>query len=63
MCILWSDLSGGQTSLACREGKSARHSHCAFFARQVAERRLDEDEAFDAARELACGLVEKACKL
>jgi glucuronate isomerase len=41
----------------------ARRIDCAFLARLVAEHRLDEDEAFDVAYELAYGLVKKAYKL
>ncbi|MFP5278047.1 MAG: glucuronate isomerase [Acidobacteriota bacterium] len=41
----------------------ARRIDCAFLARLVAERRLDEDEAHEVARDLAYGLVKKAYKL
>jgi glucuronate isomerase len=41
----------------------ARRVDCGFLARLVAEHRLDEDEAFEVARELAYGLVKKAYKL
>ncbi len=41
----------------------ARRVDCAFLARLVAEHRLDEDEAFELARELTVGLVRKAYKL
>jgi glucuronate isomerase len=41
----------------------ARRVDCAFLARLVAEGRLDEDEAFEVARELTVGLVRKAYKL
>ena len=41
----------------------ARRVDCAFLARLVAERRLDEDEAVEVARELAYGLVKKAYRL
>ena len=41
----------------------ARRIDCAFLARLVAEHRLDEDEAFEVAHELAYGLVKKAYKL
>jgi len=41
----------------------ARRVDCAFLARLVAEHRLDEDEAFDVAHELAYGLVKKAYRL
>ena len=41
----------------------ARRIDCSFLARLVAEHRLDEDEAFDLARELTCGLVKKAYRL
>jgi glucuronate isomerase len=41
----------------------ARRVDCAFLARLVAEHRLDEDEAFEVAYELAYGLVKKAYKL
>jgi len=41
----------------------ARRVDCAFLARLVAERRLDEDEAFELAFDLTNGLVRKAYKL
>jgi glucuronate isomerase len=41
----------------------ARRIDCAFLARLVAEHRLDEDEAFEVAHDLAYGLVKKAYKL
>jgi glucuronate isomerase len=41
----------------------ARRVDCAFLARLVAEQRLDEDEAFEVAHELAYGLVKKAYRL
>ncbi|HWZ50989.1 MAG TPA: glucuronate isomerase [Granulicella sp.] len=41
----------------------ARRVDCAFLARLVAEGRLDEDEAFELARELTVGLVKRAYKL
>jgi glucuronate isomerase len=41
----------------------ARRVDCAFLARQVAEHRLDEDEALDLAHELTNGLVRRAYKL
>ncbi len=41
----------------------ARRVDCAFFARLVAEHRLDEDEAAELAYELTNGLVRKAYKL
>ena len=41
----------------------ARRVDCAFLARLVAEHRLDKDEAFDLARDLAVGLARKAYKL
>lgn len=41
----------------------ARRIDCAFLARLVTEHRLDEDEAHDVARELACGLARRAYKL
>jgi glucuronate isomerase len=36
---------------------------CAFLARLVNEHRLEEDEAFEVAHDLANGLVKKAYKL
>jgi glucuronate isomerase len=41
----------------------ARRVDCAFLGRLVAEHRLDEDEAFEVAHELAYGLVKKAYRL
>jgi glucuronate isomerase len=41
----------------------ARRVDCAFLARLVAEHRLNEDEAFEVAHELAYGLVKKAYRL
>ena len=41
----------------------ARRVDCAFLARLVAEHRLDEDEAFELARDLTVNLVRKAYKL
>ena len=41
----------------------ARRIDCAFLARLVAEHRLEEDEAFEVAYELAYGLVKKAYRL
>jgi glucuronate isomerase len=41
----------------------ARRIDCAFLARLVAEHRLDEDEAYELAYDLAYGLVKKAYKL
>src|SRR6185436_4160050 len=41
----------------------ARRCDCAFLARLVAERRLDEDEAHDVARDLAYRLTKAAYKL
>jgi glucuronate isomerase len=41
----------------------ARRVDCSFLARLVAEHRLDEVEAVEVARELACGLVKKAYRL
>ena len=41
----------------------ARRIDCGFLGRLVAEHRLDEDEAFEVAKELAYGLVKKAYKL
>ena len=41
----------------------ARRIDCAFLARLVAEHRLEEDEAFEVAHELAYGLVKKAYRL
>jgi glucuronate isomerase len=41
----------------------ARRVDCAFLARLVAGHRLDEDEAYEVARELAYGLVKKAYRL
>jgi len=41
----------------------ARRMDCAYLARLVAEHRLDEDEAFEVARDLAYNLVRQAYKL
>jgi glucuronate isomerase len=41
----------------------ARRIDCSFLARLVAEHRMQEDEAFDVARELTVGLVKKAYRL
>ena len=41
----------------------ARRIDCAFLARLVAEHRLDEDEAFELAHDLAYKLVKKAYRL
>jgi glucuronate isomerase len=41
----------------------ARRVDCAFLSRLVAEHRLDEDEAFELAHELAYGLVKRAYRL
>ena len=41
----------------------ARRIDCAFLANLVAEHRLDEDEAFEVAHELAYSLVKKAYRL
>ena len=41
----------------------ARRIDCAYLARLVAEHRLDEDEAFDVARDLTYNLVRDAYKL
>jgi len=41
----------------------ARRVDCAFLARLVAEHRLEVDEAFEVAHDLAYGLVKKAYKL
>ncbi|SBV97326.1 Uronate isomerase [uncultured Alphaproteobacteria bacterium] len=41
----------------------ARRIDCGFLGRLVAEHRLDEDEAFEVARELAYGLVKNAYRL
>ncbi|HWA95693.1 MAG TPA: glucuronate isomerase [Terracidiphilus sp.] len=41
----------------------ARRVDCAFLARLVAEHRLDREEAFELAAELACGLARRAYKL
>jgi glucuronate isomerase len=41
----------------------ARRIDCAFLARLVAEHRLDEDEAFEVAHDLAYGLAKKAYRL
>ena len=41
----------------------SRRVDCAFLGRLVAEHRLDENEAFEVAHELAYGLVKKAYRL
>jgi glucuronate isomerase len=41
----------------------ARRIDCAYLARLVAEHRLDENEAFEVAHDLAYGLVKKAYRL
>lgn len=41
----------------------ARRMDCAFLAQLVAERRMDEDEAMEVARDLAYGLVKTAYRL
>jgi glucuronate isomerase len=41
----------------------ARRVDCAFLSKLVTEHRLEEDEAFDVAHELAYGLVKKAYRL
>lgn len=41
----------------------ARRVDCAFLARLVAEHRLDQDEAFEVAKDLTVNLVRKAYKL
>lgn len=41
----------------------ARRIDSAYLARLVADRRLDEDEAFEVARDLTCTLVRRAYKL
>ena len=41
----------------------ARRMDCAFLAKQVAEHRLEEDEALEVAQDLAYGLVKKAYRL
>ena len=41
----------------------ARRVDCAFLARLVAEHRLEEDEAFEVAHDLAYGLAKKAYRL
>ncbi|MGB7264862.1 MAG: glucuronate isomerase [Terracidiphilus sp.] len=41
----------------------ARRVDCAFLGRLVAEHRLEEDEAFELAHDLAYGLVKKAYRL
>jgi glucuronate isomerase len=41
----------------------ARRMDCAFLAKLVVEHRLQEDEAFDVARELTYGLVKQAYRL
>jgi glucuronate isomerase len=41
----------------------ARRMDCAFLAKLVTEHRIDEDEAFEVAQDLAYGLVKKAYRL
>lgn len=41
----------------------ARRTDCAFLARLVAEHRIEEDEAYELAQDLACNLVRKAYRL
>jgi glucuronate isomerase len=41
----------------------ARRVDCAFLSRLVAEGRLDEDEAFEVAKDLTVTLAKKAYKL
>ncbi len=41
----------------------ARRVDCSFLGRLVAEGRLDEDEAFEVAKELTVGLVKRGYKL
>ena len=41
----------------------ARRMDCAFLAKQVAEHRLEEDEALEVAQDLAYGLVKKTYRL
>ena len=41
----------------------ARRIDCHFLARLVSEHRMDEDEAFELARQLTVDLVKKAYKL
>lgn len=41
----------------------ARRVDCAYLARLTAEEQLDEDEAFELARELAIELARRAYKL
>lgn len=41
----------------------ARRVDCSFLARLIAEHRLDEDEGYEVAKDLACGLARKAYKL
>jgi glucuronate isomerase len=41
----------------------ARRMDCAFLAKQVAEHRLEEDEALEVAQDLAFGLVKKTYRL
>ncbi|HEY1257167.1 MAG TPA: glucuronate isomerase, partial [Terracidiphilus sp.] len=41
----------------------ARRVDCSFLARLVAEERLEENEAFEVAHDLAYGLVKKAYRL
>ena len=41
----------------------ARRMDCCFLAQLVAEHKIEEDEAFELAPELACGLAKRAYKL
>lgn len=41
----------------------ARRVDCAFLARMVAEHRMDEDEAFELAKDVTYDLVRRAYKL
>jgi len=41
----------------------ARRMDCAFLAKQVAEHRLEEDEALEVAQDLAYGLVKETYRL
>ena len=41
----------------------ARRVDCSFLARLVAEHRIDEDEAYEIAADLACGLARESYKL
>ena len=49
-------------SIPARHGV-ARRMDCAFLAKLVAERRLEEEEALEVAQDLAYGLVKQAYKL